>query len=259
MSATILGSTFLGSTLLGSTSQGQPSTSSPLQGSGGKTSSQGGSTSPPNPPHRSGTQTTHTMAGINPSQPLQMPYFASLNILDLSKLTNDPILHDPTWPTMPTKIPSDIPKFEEKEEEDLFNHVMTFHLWCSSNSTVDDSVQLMLFQCTLTGPSAKWYVDEKSRSHVTFESLSKTFLTLFQLPIHHDNGLELLSKFKQTLATHIINHIHEQCRRRGLCKEETTKQQCLDWFLISLICLLAKDVASTFPQSEEEAIRKDQQ
>jgi hypothetical protein len=31
---------------------------------------------------------------------------------NLTKLTNDPILHDATWPAMPTKLPSDIPKFE---------------------------------------------------------------------------------------------------------------------------------------------------
>jgi hypothetical protein len=78
-------------------------------------------------------------------------------------------------------------------------------------------------------------------------------------PIRHDNGLELLSNFKQTSATHIVDHIHEWCRRRSLCKAETTKQQCLDWFLRSLVTLLGKDVASTFPQSEEEAISKAQQ
>jgi hypothetical protein len=81
---------------------------------GGETSSQGGSTTPPNPPQGSGTQPAHTMAGTNPPPPLHMPYLASLNIPDLSKLTNDPILHDPTWPAMPTKLPSDIPKFEGK-------------------------------------------------------------------------------------------------------------------------------------------------
>jgi hypothetical protein len=123
------------------------------------------------------------MAGTNPPPPLQMPYLASLNIPDLSKLTNDPILHDPTWPAMPTKLPSDIPKFEGKAGDDPANHVMTFHLWCSSNNIMDDSIRLRLFQCTLTGPSTKWYVDEKSGSHVTFESLAKAFLTFFQLPI----------------------------------------------------------------------------
>jgi hypothetical protein len=58
---------------------------------------------------------------------------------------------------------------------------------------------------------------------------------------------------------HISDHIHEWRRRRSLCKEETTKEQCLDWFLKSLVSILAKDVASTFPQSEEEAINKAQQ
>jgi hypothetical protein len=123
-----------------------------------------------------------------------MPYLASLNILDLTKLMNDPILHDATWPNMPTKLPPDIPKFEGKQGEDLTNHVMTFHLWCSSNNIMDDSIDLRLFQRTLTGSSAKWYVDEKSGSHVTFESLAKAFFSFFQLPVRHDTGLEILSK-----------------------------------------------------------------
>jgi hypothetical protein len=161
---------------------------------GGKTSSQGRSTTPPNPPQGSGPLPAHTMAGTNPPPPPPMPYLASLNIPDLSKLTNDPILHDPTWPNMPTKLPSDIPKFEGKSGEDPANHVMTFHLWCSSNNIMDDSIHLRLFQRTLTGPSTKWYVDEKSGSHVTFESLAKAFLAFFQLPVHHDTGLELLSE-----------------------------------------------------------------
>jgi hypothetical protein len=83
---------------------------------------------------------------------------------------------------------------------------------------MDDSFHLRLFWCTLIGPSTKWYVDKKLGSHVTFESLSKTFFTFFQLPVRHDNGIELIYKFKQTSATHIIDHIHEWHRRRILCK-----------------------------------------
>jgi hypothetical protein len=49
---------------------------------------------------------------------------------------------------------------------------------------------------------------------------------------------------------HISDHIHEWCQRRSLCKAKTTKEQRLDWFLKSLISILAKDVAFTFPQSE---------
>jgi hypothetical protein len=68
------------------------------------------------------------MVGTNPPPPLHMPYLASLNIPDLSNLTNDPILHDPTWPAMPTKLPSKIPKFQGKVGEYPTNHIMNFHL-----------------------------------------------------------------------------------------------------------------------------------
>jgi hypothetical protein len=251
VSATVLGSTLLGSNLLGSTSQGQPSTRSSSHGSRGATYSQGGITNLPSPLQGSGTQKTHTMARINPLPRSHMSYLDSLNIPDLTKLTNDSILHNPTWPAMPTKLPSDIPKFEGKVGDDPANHIMTFHLWFSSNSIMDNSVRLRLFQRTLTGPSTKWYVEEKSGSHATFESLAKAFLTFFQLPVHHNNGLELLSDFKQTSSTHIVDHIHEWRQRRSLCKAETTPQQCLNWFLKSLVSLLAKYVAATFPQSEE--------
>jgi hypothetical protein len=114
VSDTIFGSTLLSSTLLGSNSQSKPSTNSLSQGCGGETSSQGISTTPQNPPQGSGTQLAHTMAGNNPPPLSPMPYLASLNIPDLSKLMNDPIFHDPTWPNMPTKLPLGIPKFEGK-------------------------------------------------------------------------------------------------------------------------------------------------
>jgi hypothetical protein len=75
------------------------------------------------------------MAGTNPPPPLQMPYLASLKIADLSKLTNDPILHDPTWPAMPTKLPSDIPKFEGKAGDDPANCNTLFPPVCKNNWT----------------------------------------------------------------------------------------------------------------------------
>jgi hypothetical protein len=141
-----------------------------------------------------------------------MPYFFSLNIPNFSKIMNDPILHDPTWSNMPTKLPLHIPKFEGKLGEDPTNHVMTFHLCFSLNNIMNDSIRLRLFQHTLTGPSAKWYVDEKSGTHETFESSAKEFLALFQLLVHHETGLEMLSECKQISSTHISDHIHEWCR-----------------------------------------------
>jgi hypothetical protein len=105
VSDTILVSFLLGSTFLGSNSQGHPSISSPSQGGGGQTSSQGRSTTPPNPSQGTGPLHTHTMARTNPPPNILMPYMESLNIPNLTKLTNDPILHDPTWPNIPTKLP----------------------------------------------------------------------------------------------------------------------------------------------------------
>jgi hypothetical protein len=209
MSAIILGSTLLGSTFLGSNTQGNPSIGSPSEGSGVQTYSQGRSTNPPNPSQGTSPLPTHTMVGTNPSPNPPFPYLASLNIVDLTKLTNDTILHDATWSNMPTKFSSNIPKFEGKPMEDPANHFMTFHLWCSSNNIMDDSILLRLFKRTLTSSSSKWYVDEKSGSHVTFESLAKAFLSFFQLPVRHDTGLELLSEFKQIIVIHITEHIHE--------------------------------------------------
>jgi hypothetical protein len=259
VSANFLGSYLLGSTLFGSNTQGHPSISSPSQGGGGQTYSQGGSKNPPNPSQGTCPLPTHTMAGTNPLPNLSMPYLASLNIPNLTKLTNDPIFHDATWPNMPTKLSLDIPKFEGKPGEDPTNHVMNFHLWCSSNNIMDDSIHLSLFQITLIGSVAKWYVDEKLGSHVTFELLAKAFLSFFQLPVRHDTWLRTSLEFKKTTAVHITDHIHEWRRRRSLCKAETTKEKCLDWFLKSLVFVISKDVASTFPQSEEEAINKAQQ
>jgi hypothetical protein len=41
----------------------------------------------------------------------QLPFMAMLNMPDLSKLMNDYVRHDPSWSPIPTKLPSDIPKF----------------------------------------------------------------------------------------------------------------------------------------------------
>ena len=70
----------------------------------------------------------------------QLPFVATLELPDLNRLTNDPISYAPWWPVIPHKLPSDIPKFNGNPREDPSNHVMTYHLWCSSNSLNDDSV-----------------------------------------------------------------------------------------------------------------------
>ena len=88
----------------------------------------------------------------------KFPFVATLELPDLNQLTNDPIHYLPWWSVIPPKLPSDIPKFNGNSREDLSMHVMTYHLWCSSNSLNDDSIRLCLFQGTLTSPAVKWYI-----------------------------------------------------------------------------------------------------
>jgi hypothetical protein len=98
----------------------------------------------------------------------RLPFMATLNLLDLSKLMNDPVCHDPTWLPVPTKFPSDILKFEGKNGEDPGDHITTFHLWCSLNSLNEDSIQLRLFQCTLIEVTLKWYINLPRGEYGTF-------------------------------------------------------------------------------------------
>ena len=171
---------------------------------------------------------------------------------------NETIAHNPIWPPMPTNIPLDIPKFEGKQAEDPGNHVVTFHLWCSSNSIVDDTIRLRLFQCTLTGVVAKWYVEQPSATHGTFSAIATTFLTYFKLPIHHDSGMELLNHFRQTPVVHISNHLHEWQRHRSLCKAKLDNRVLLDLFLKNLTVEISNDVAHQNIISEEDTISKAQ-
>jgi hypothetical protein len=124
-------------------------------------------------------------------------------------LLNDPICHDSCWPPMVTKLPSDIPKFKSKTNEDLGDHVTTFHLWCSSNSLKYDSVQLRLFQCTLIGSAVKWYIELDRSRYSSFGELAMAFLNHFQLPVRYDTGTNLLTNFEQTIMDHIFDHIRE--------------------------------------------------
>jgi hypothetical protein len=127
----------------------------------------------------------------------------------LSRLTNDPIFHSPVWLVIPAKLPSNILKFDGKPREDPNKHVMSFHLWCSSNSLMDDSICLRLFQRTLTGSTEKWYIELPHASFHDFNSIAMSFLTHFQLPIRYKMGTEILTSLRQTESVNISDHIHE--------------------------------------------------
>ena len=173
----------------------------------------------------------------------KLPFMEHLKLPDLAQLTNDPICHQTFWPPMPTKLPSYIPKFEGKPRECPQNHIMMFHLWCSSNSIVDDLIRLRLFQRTLTGAPAKWYIELLQAKYPDFNSLAFMFQQYFQLPIRHDEGVEILLSFRQNTAIHITDHIYEWRQRRSLYSIQLYDKIFLDWFLNTLLSPIAKDIA----------------
>jgi hypothetical protein len=144
----------------------------------------------------------------NSNQP-KLPFLAMLRFLDLSSFLKFPICHDPYWPPMLIKFPSDILKFKGKPGEDIGDHVTTFHLWFLSNLLQDDSIQSCLFQRTLIGGATKWYIELDSSRYSYFSDFAMIFLNHFQLPVRYNVGTELLTNFQQTKADHILDHIRD--------------------------------------------------
>lgn len=55
--------------------------------------------------------------------------------------------------------------------------------------------------------------------------------------------MEILSKFKQTKATHILDHIHEWQCHRWLVKNYVSEQLLVEWFITSLFPSITEYVA----------------
>jgi hypothetical protein len=160
---------------------------------------------------------------------------------------------------MPTKFPSDIPKCEVKPEKDPVDHVTTFHPWSSSNSLNENSIKLQLFQCTLIGGAAKWYIELDCSNYSYFNDLAMVFLNHFQLPVRYDVSTELMANFDQTKVIHIFEHIREWHRRKSLIKVKVPPTFLLEWFLKSFVPCISKDVATSRVFCKEEAIMRAQQ
>lgn len=127
---------------------------------------------------------------------------------------------------------------------------------CSSNSIIEDSIRLQLFQCTLTRAIMKWYVHQPRATHSTLVTLATTFLSYFHLPLHYDTDTKLLTSFHQNFSTHLSDHVQEWRRRRSICRAHEFEDRIyMDWFLRLLLAPIAKYVTSHFPQSEEEALQ----
>lgn len=152
------------------------------------------------------------------------------------------------------KFPFDIPKFDEKPGEDPKNHIMTYHLWHSLNSLMEDSIRLRLFQKTLNRTVTKWYIKLSHHSFNKFNTLAMEFLTYFQLPIRYDIGTIFLTSLRQSTSTHISNHIHEWRRMWRLIKALILDQLLTDWFTKSLLPPIARDVSMGGAITKEKEI-----
>ena len=56
----------------------------------------------------------------------RLPFLTTLNPPDLSRLTNDPVAHDPAWPVVPTKLPSEYLSSRENQERIQANTLLCF-------------------------------------------------------------------------------------------------------------------------------------
>jgi hypothetical protein len=107
---------------------------------------------------------------------MSFPFLATLDFPNLLYFTNEIISHKHSWLVIHVKLPSDMPKFNGNLGEYPSTHIMTYHLWCSSNSLMDDRVRLCIFQRSMTGSATKWYIDLKSASFNNFKDFEMAFL-----------------------------------------------------------------------------------
>ena len=105
----------------------------------------------------------------------------------------------------------------------------------------------------------KWYIELPRGAFALFNDLALTFLNHFQLLVHYDIGMELLSTFLQDRATHISDHIQKWRRWKRLIKAFIPPEFLLKWFLKLLLPYIAKDVSTSGIQNEEQAIFRAQE
>ena len=139
----------------------------------------------------------------------KLPFLETLDFPNLSKLINDPIMHDHFWSSIPAKLSSDIPKFDGKQEEDPKNHVMAFHILYSPKYLMYDSICLRICKQTLIDASSKWYIELLQHSFSDFNSLAMSFLTHFQLPNRYEMSTNILTSLSHFTYTHISHHIYD--------------------------------------------------
>jgi hypothetical protein len=82
------------------------------------------------------------------------------------------------------------------------------------------------------------------------------FLTHYQLAIHYETGIDILSSFKQSSTTHISDQIHEWRRRRRLIKLDLPDQLLAEWFTKLFMNNISHDITMGGVVTEEQAINR---
>ena len=115
---------------------------------------------------------------------------------------------------------------------------------CSSNSLNDDLIGLILFQRTVSGVSLKWYIELLGSFYRFFHDLEIVFFNHFQLLVHCDVGIDLLSTLQKNKTTHILYHIQKWSRLKRMIKDNIIPVFLLEWFLNYLVPYISKGVST---------------
>ena len=84
------------------------------------------------------------------------------------------------------------------------------------------------------------------------------YLRHFQLPIHYETGIEILTTLFQGTSTHICDHIHEWRGKWRLVKAPIPDYLLADWFYKSLLSQITKDISLGGMVTGDQSIRRAQ-
>ena len=87
----------------------------------------------------------YTPKSWNSLSQTKLSFLETFNLRDITKMTKNLVMHNLCCPLVPTKLLYDISKFEGKTRDDPTTHILTFRLWCSSNSLMGDGIRLRIF------------------------------------------------------------------------------------------------------------------
>lgn len=194
--------------------------------------------------------------------PFSNNYLSSLattKFPNLLRLSNDPILKKPFLVDCSYHDTYRYPKLWWWNWWGPIVNITTYHLWCVSNSLLDDSIFILLFPHTLANNTLKWFINFSTTSFNSFTTLVMSFLTHFKLHIWYEIGTKIMTSLWWNNATHIFDHIHEWGRCRWLVKAMIHYWILVDWFSKSLLPPISKYISMVGDIIEEKNIYRSQQ